>query len=102
MADVPHLDQSHPLTGRDRPLIDHLLRGEPNPYNLAELARLRIRYIGFPGARDIQRDLEMILRQWRLSEEELFAQTRQIHQTHHVYRQPKDDDEETKWGSHAS
>ncbi len=51
-------DQQHPLHNRDRPTIDILLAQEPTDYNLAELARLKIRYQGFPGARDIQQDLD--------------------------------------------
>jgi len=53
---------------------------------LADLARLRIRYQGFPGARDIQADLDKILKQWDLSEEVLYEQTRQIHATTQVYK----------------
>ena len=39
---------------------------------MAEVARLRIRYRNFPGARDIQRDLDVILQQWDMTEDELF------------------------------
>jgi hypothetical protein len=79
-------DQQHPLYADDRQIVNTLLNGEPNDYNLAELARLRIRYRGFPGARDIQTDLDAILKQWELTEEQLFQKTRQIHQTAQVYR----------------
>lgn len=72
-------DQQHPLYNRDRPLIDSLLSQEPTDYNLAELARLRIRYQGFPGARDIQQTLNRVLQQWGLTEAELYEKTRQIH-----------------------
>jgi hypothetical protein len=78
-------DQQHPLWSSDRRIVDALLGGEPTDYNLAELARLRIRYRGFPGARDIQTDLDKILIQWQLTEEELFSKTRQIHQTSQIY-----------------
>ena len=40
-------------------------------YNLVEVARLKIRYLNFPGARDIQHDLELILQQWEMNEERL-------------------------------
>jgi Protein of unknown function (DUF3288) len=79
-------DQQHPLYGSDRQIVNALLNGEATDYNLAELARLRIRYKGFPGARDIQADLEKVLQQWQLSEAELFAKTRQIHQIGQVYK----------------
>jgi hypothetical protein len=79
-------DQQHPLWSSDRAIVDGLLRDEPTDYNLAELARLRIRYRGFPGARDIQRDLDTVLQRWDLTEEALFAKTRQIHSTTQVYK----------------
>lgn len=65
-------DQQHPLYNRDRPFIDILLTQEATDHNLAELARLKIRYQGFPGARDIQSDLNKVLQQWGLTEAELF------------------------------
>jgi hypothetical protein len=79
-------DQQHPQYSSDRQIVSALLQGEPTDYNLAELARLRIRYNGFPGARDIQTDLDKVLKQWQLSEDELFAKTRQLHHTNPVYR----------------
>ncbi len=48
------------------------LTGEPTEYNLAELARLRIRYRGFPGSRDIWSDIEKVLARWNMDEEGLF------------------------------
>lgn len=62
MANSPK-DQQHPQWESDRQVTNALLSAEPTDYNLAELARLRIRYRGFPGARDIQADLEKILAQ---------------------------------------
>lgn len=79
-------DQQHPLWSRDRQILNTLLSGEATDYNLAELARLRIRYNGFPGARDIQTDLDKALQQWGLTEAELFAKTREIHAIGQVYR----------------
>jgi Protein of unknown function (DUF3288). len=58
-------DQQHPQYRRDRATVDTLLAGEATDYNLSELARLIIRYRGFPGARDIQKDLEKVLQQWK-------------------------------------
>jgi hypothetical protein len=60
-------------------IVNQLLAGEPDDYNVAELARLIIRYKGFQGARDIQRDLEKVLKQWHLTEEVLYAKTRKLH-----------------------
>jgi Protein of unknown function (DUF3288) len=79
-------DQQHPQWSSDRQIVGTLLDSEPTEHNLVELARLRIRYQGFPGARDIQTDLEKVLQQWKLTEEELFAKTREIHQRAEVYR----------------
>ncbi|NJN86239.1 MAG: DUF3288 family protein [Leptolyngbyaceae cyanobacterium SL_7_1] len=86
MPDASQEDQQHPLYSGDRQIVSSLINSEATDYNLAELARLRIRYRGFPGARDIQTDLETILQQWQLTEEELFTKTRQIHQLNQVYR----------------
>lgn len=73
-------DQQHPQESRDRAVVNQLLQSQPDdPYSLAELARLRIRYRGFPGAREIQRELDSILQKWQLTEEELFIKTREIH-----------------------
>lgn len=60
---------------------------QPGDYDLVELARLRIRYTGFPGAQDIWRDLEALLGRWHLSEAELFRQTRAIHRTGSAYQE---------------
>lgn len=89
----PHQDQQHPQAGRDRAIVNSLLRDTPSEYNLAELARLRIRYHGFPGARDIQRDLDKILQGWGLTEEELFERTREIHARGRVYRTRTDQED---------
>ena len=79
-------EQQHPLYNRDRPSIDILLAQGATEYNLAELARLRIRYQGFPGARDIQKDLDQIMEQWGLTEAELLQKTREIHQRGGIYQ----------------
>jgi hypothetical protein len=79
-------DQQHPLYNRDRPFIDILLAQDPTDYNLSELARLKIRYQGFPGARDIQANIDKVLQRWGLTEAELFAKTRQIHGQGGIYK----------------
>ncbi|GAB4340073.1 MAG: DUF3288 family protein [Leptolyngbyaceae cyanobacterium] len=87
MADSSNLkDQQHPQAKTDRQIVDMLLHAESNDYNLAELARLRIRYHGFPGARDIQADLDKVLKQWGLTEAALFEKTREIHAIGKVYK----------------
>ena len=87
-------DQQHPLYNRDRPFINILLAQEATDYNLAELARLRIRYQGFPGARDIQKDLNKVLQRWGLTEAELFTKTRQLHEIGGIYTSRGKKDEE--------
>ena len=89
-------DQKHPQEKRDRETVNRLLRDEPTDFNLAELARLRTRYLNFPGAREIQRDLNLLLQQWHLSEEQLFAKTRHLHQTVKIY-QKKRNEEQQDW-----
>jgi hypothetical protein len=84
--DSPAKDQLHPQWSSDRQSASSLLTGDPTDYNLAELARLRIRYKGFPGARDIQADLDKVLRLWQITETELFDKTRDIHQLAQVYK----------------
>jgi hypothetical protein len=89
-------DQKHPQEKRDRELVNRLLRDEPTDLNLAELARLRTRYLNFPGAREIQRDLNLLLQQWHLSEEQLFEKARYLHQTVKIY-QKKRSEEQQDW-----
>ncbi len=79
-------DQQHPQWNSDRQVAIRLLQEDTSDYNLAELARLLIRYAGFPGARDIQADLQKALQRWQLTEASLFEKTRQIHSTGQVYR----------------
>jgi len=85
-------DQQHPQYRGDRTLVNELMRSEePSERKFADLARLCIRYRGFPGARDIQSDLEKLLKKWQLSESELFAKTRKIHTEIKVYGSIKND-----------
>jgi Protein of unknown function (DUF3288) len=79
-------EQTHPQYKTDREQVSALLQAEATDLNLAELARLSIRYAGFPGARDIQADLQKALDRWGLTEVELFTKTREIHQTQSIYK----------------
>jgi Protein of unknown function (DUF3288) len=84
MAEVK--DQRHPQYTKDRQFVNELLpQITPNNRDYAELARLLIRYKSFVGARDIQADLLKVLKNWQLTEEELFTKTRQIHAIGRVY-----------------
>lgn len=86
MADVQNeKDYLHPQYKKDRETLNTVLAGSPSNLNMAELARLRIRYDGFQGARDIQRDLDRALEKWGLTEAELFAKTREVHRTETVF-----------------
>ncbi len=89
-------EQQHPLYNADRQILNELLQitQNPNNYQLVELARLTIRYRGFPGARDIQQDLNRLLNQWKLSEEALYEKTRSIHEIAQVYRNKKQEQED--------
>ncbi|ELS05544.1 Protein of unknown function (DUF3288) [Xenococcus sp. PCC 7305] len=78
-------DQVHPRAQKDRLVIDKLLQGEPNDYNLLELARMTIRYRDFPGAREIQTDLETVMNKWQLTEEQLYQKTRAIYAVNNPY-----------------
>jgi Protein of unknown function (DUF3288) len=87
MAEPSRLPQRHPQEKIDRAIVELLLESDPNEsMALAELARLRIRYRGFPGASEIQADLDRLLVKWQLTEAELFAKTRQLHDTGQIYQ----------------
>jgi hypothetical protein len=92
-----HKDQQHPQEKGDRDIIDRLLQESSSDRNLAELARLRIRYAGFPGAREIQRQLDAVLERWQMTEEELFTTTRQLHATGQVYRRAGNSQGQDDW-----
>ena len=94
---MSNLDQTHPQAKSDRLIVDRLLEAEPSEINLVELARLRIRYHNFPGARDIQQDLDLILLKWQLEEDRLFAKTRQIHSQGNIYRRQIDGQDKQDW-----
>ena len=83
-----NVEQKHPQNKKDRLIVDRLLEVGSNPGDreLVELARLIIRYRNFPGARDIQRDLKVVLDSWQLTQEQLYTKTRAIHAVGTVYR----------------
>ena len=71
--------QSHPLYPTDRELVDQLLATEtPAEAELVNLGRLLMRYTGFPGAHDLQDDLDKTLRLWGLSRDQLNQRCRAI------------------------
>jgi hypothetical protein len=89
--------QQHPQWISDRQIVNSLLAGEPTNYNLVELARLRIRYRGFPGATDIQSDLDKVMQQWGFTEADLYQKTRQIYASGQVYKTRSSKGEAEDW-----
>ena len=72
-------EQNHPLYSIDRDHLDRLLAKEtPDDEDLVDLARLLIRYEGFPGAKDIQDDMKKTLKLWGITREILNIRTRKI------------------------
>lgn len=72
-------EQAHPLYELDRLVVDRLLAAaKPTDEDLVDAGRLLMRYQGFPGARNIQEDLEKALRLWGLTRESLPKRTRAI------------------------
>lgn len=94
MALTSGQDQTHPQEKGDRAIVHRLLQEESTELNLAELARLRIRYRNFPGARDIQNDLDSLLGKWGLTEAQLYEKTRQIHAQRRAYQRRGDNRQE--------
>ena len=71
--------QNHPLYETDRDLLNRFIsKNNPAEEDLIDLARLFMRYEGFPGAKDIQMDLVKILKVWGITKEELNNSTRKI------------------------
>ena len=71
--------QNHPLYETDRGLINRFIsKNNPAEEDLIDLARLFMRYEGFPGAKDIQMDMVKILKLWGITKEELNNSTRKI------------------------
>ena len=76
---MSQIDQSHPLYASDRDTVDRLLAvQDPADAHLVDAARLLMRYQGFPGARDLQSDLDKALRLWGMSHDALQARSRAI------------------------
>ena len=72
-------DQNHPLYSIDRDIVDRLLaKVSPNEEDLVDLARLFNRYEGFPGAENLQTDMEKALKLWGISRDQLNSKTREI------------------------
>lgn len=87
-------EQRHPQYNKDRAIVNTLLEEKGTVYNLAELARLKIRYRGFPGAKDIQADLERVMQKWELTAEKLYEKTREIHSKGQAYKRKNDEKED--------
>jgi hypothetical protein len=90
-------DQQHPRDKGDREIIERLLQVECSDYYACELARLRIRYRGFPGARDMQKNLDTILFRWNMTEEKLFELTRKFYSSGQVYKSGGDSQGQDDW-----
>ena len=70
----------HPQYWKERGVTNELMSKDvPEDKDLAELARQLIRFNGFPGAHDIQRDLQSLLDKWGYTKESLFDHTRNLH-----------------------
>ncbi|MGY6530521.1 MAG: DUF3288 family protein [Cyanobacterium sp.] len=90
-------DQQHPQAHIDRVIVQKIFVEDKTEHHMAEVARLRIRYHNFPGARDIQRDLDVILQQWDMTEDELFSQVRKLHSQGKIYGKKRVENEEEDW-----
>ncbi len=97
MASSDSKEQQHPLYKRDRDTVSNLMLAQPTDYNLAELARLKIRYRDFPGAKDIQADLEKVMQTWGFTETTLYEKTRQIHSSGPIYKGRGNKGDEEDW-----
>jgi hypothetical protein len=95
MAQQP---QKHPQEKKDRETIERLQKSgdTPKKVDLADLARLRIRYNGFPGAADIKASLDVLLGKWEMTEDELFAKTRELH-AENIYQTSRQQNELEDW-----
>ena len=72
-------EQTHPLHATDKIILDSLICKE-NPENndFINLARLINRYSNFPGEVETKKDIEKILKFWKISKNELFSKTKNI------------------------
>ena len=72
-------EQTHPLHSRDKNIINSLITKEkPEDLDFINLARLINRYTNFPGEIEIKKDIEKILKFWKISKNELFSKTKSI------------------------
>ncbi len=72
-------DQSHPLYLSDRDHLDRMLaKDSPEDKDIVDLARLFLRYQGFPGATDLQADMLKTLASWGISHQELNVRARKL------------------------
>ena len=72
-------EQTHPLHATDRNIIDSLIAKEkPEDLDFINLARLINRYTNFPGEIEIKKDIEKILKFWKITKNELFSKTKDI------------------------
>ena len=72
-------EQNHPLYSVDRDHIDRLLaKADPEDGDIVDLARLLLRYEGFPGAIDLKEDMVKTLKCWGLTSDELNTRTREL------------------------
>jgi|ETNmetMinimDraft_21_1059911.scaffolds.fasta_scaffold00121_41 hypothetical protein len=71
--------QNHPLYYAERKIVDRLLTVEdPQKQDITECARLIIRYDKFPGAYDLQEDLETVMNNWNMDRDGLNKAARLI------------------------
>ena len=72
-------EQTHPLHAIDKNIIDSLItKEEPEDLDFINLARLINRYTNFPGEFEIKKDIEKILKFWKINKKELFLKTKNI------------------------
>ncbi len=72
-------EQNHPLFLVDRDHVDRLLAKEsPEDADVVDLARLFVRYEGFPGEPQLQADMMKILKLWHLDREMLNTRARKV------------------------
>ena len=72
-------EQNHPLYSIDRENVDRLLAKEvPGDEDIVDLARLLIRYEGFPGAPELKDAMSKTLNLWGFTREALNTKAREI------------------------
>ena len=72
-------EQTHPLHATDKIILDSLIsKNNPENVDFINLARLINRYNDFPGEIEIKKDIEKILKFWKISKNDLFSKTKNI------------------------